>query len=94
MEGHHGLRRCALALTLQPFSRLREKVQEDKIFAMAIADTYLDLGDEGFYRAMFELMDGVTHRLMMALVAREDMVDLLAEVRARKSQLPINSPAA
>jgi hypothetical protein len=73
-------RRCALVLMTKPFSWLREQVENDRDFALAVADVFICTKNIDYYKGMAELMEQAKLWSMMALVCREDMSDLIAEV--------------
>lgn len=77
------LRRYALLLLTKPFSWLREQVEEDRSFALAVANAYRHTQETAFYQNVLDLMKEANHWMMMALCARCDMSELLLEVDSK-----------
>lgn len=82
-------RRCALVLMTKPFSWLREQVENDRDFALAVADVLSCTKNIDYYKGMVDLMEQARLWSMMALACREDMSDLITE--AETGNLKVNA---
>lgn len=80
-------RRCALITLTKPFSEIRKMVEEDRRFALAVAEIYNNTADNGYYATVHNLMENAHKWAEMALLGREDMKQLIEEVKERVEEV-------
>lgn len=85
-EAERRARRCALITLTKPFSWLTEQVHKDRDFALAIADVLHNTRGNQFYSCLNKLLEAASSRAELALCAREDMQELIAEVKAEQEE--------
>ena len=79
-------RRCALIMITKSFAWLRDSVQEDREFALSVADTMqCATAALSSYKATIKLLENATLRASVALAYREDMAEILDEVEADRT---------
>lgn len=82
-EDERQLRRSVFLMLTLPGSELREKVANDRAFAVSVARA-LPCVTEGnlYYKGIVDLMGAASARILVALSSREDMAAVMQEADA------------
>lgn len=73
-------RRAALLFTTKPWAELDKSIQEDREFALAVANVFDCLNIEA-YKSIYAILNEARRRILVSLCSREDAQELLKEAR-------------